>query len=249
LLSWKYLNSMLVSFGAPKEQLSLVVLLIGLGVGSLIGQLVYFIFSMIWDFIAEFRNTKKAAKERELANAAKKEKEDAENELFLENFKKAFRHYIYWKKDELRKLTKEEQCLESEYEHVQSLKNNNYIIKVSNVDSEKDIYKINPIIQQYVAEHWAEEIDRNLNDFFDEMSPEKEELLHILDMDQYHSTENIKQVTISFVRSIHPCITIENEDQHGFYLSFRYPYCSLFSERYGKDLAGELYISYDRVVS
>ncbi len=248
VLSWKHVQDYLSSSGLPKEQLSLVVLLIGVGLGSLIGQLIYMIIDYIWNRIGEEIATRKSKKEKEELREKKERSEQEKSDIFLSNFIKVFSHYPYWKKDELRKLTKGEQCLEWEYDHIRSLKSNDYIIKVSNVDRDRDIYKINPIIQEYVAAEWQEEVDKNMDAFFNDMTSEKETLLYVMEMEQYESNEPFHTDVIDALRPFHPCIMIEDENQFGLTLSFRFPYCSLFSERYGKDLADELHINDNRIL-
>ncbi|MNP85471.1 hypothetical protein D3C76_1852250 [compost metagenome] len=53
----------------------------------------------------------------------------------------------------------------------------------------------------------------------------------------------INLATVEVVKPLHPCFEIEREDEHGFYISFRFPYLNHFTDRTGKDFNAEVYIS------
>jgi hypothetical protein len=244
VVSWKYLDSTLTSLGAPKEQQSLIALLIGLGIGSLVGQIIYILIETIWNkiefyFKAREENIKKEKIENEkLAIIQEK------NEKLLVVFKKAFEHFPYFKKDVLRSMLEKEQRLEWNLEYVDSLKSNQYIIKTANIDSDTDLYTLNSAIQNYIEEQWKEETKLNMNDFFGEITPEKKELIEVM---KYTEVEFQGAISKSCLHTMPPCLIKEAEDKAGFYISFRTPYYELFSEKLGVELNQEVYISNDWV--
>jgi hypothetical protein len=249
VLSWKYLDSTLVSFGAPKEHQSLIVLLIGLGIGSLIGQAIYVVVSLAWGEVESCIKAKKEKNKNDELEKSQQHLEDQRNKEFLDGFKKAFEHFPYWKKDALRRLIDKERAMEWNLEYVDSLKNNKYIIRTINIDSDTDLYKIHPVIRDYVKSQWEAEIDSNMLDFFESITPEKNELMEIMRFTGGVFKGRISHSSVNLVNPLHPCFIREAEDEVGFYISFRDPYCSLFNEKTGLDFIDEVYIEHSCVLN
>lgn len=244
VLSWKYLDNTLVSLGAPKEHHGLIVLLIGLGLGSLIGQVIYVAVFSIWEKIETSLKEKKEKYKRDELEKAHKRLVDQKNEEFLEGFKKAFEHFPYWKRDALRLLIDKEQRMEWSLVYVDSLRTNNYILRTTNIDSDSDLYKIHPAIRDYVEVEWKAEIDSNMAEFFENITPEKSELIEVMKFTEEGFKGPISQACADLVNPLHPCFTREAEDEIGFYISFRNPYCSLFNEKTGVEFLDEVYIEH-----
>lgn len=245
VISWKYLNEKLVTYGAPAEHLSLIVLLIGLGAGSLVGQAIYGVIAFGWSKVEKKISAHKDKKTKTAIDAQTLLANNQAKNALLTTFKTVYEHYPYWKKDTLRRLVGGSQRLESDLDHVHTLKTNRYILKVANVDSESDIYEINPAISEYVDRHWQLEIERNMSDFFDNLTSEKQHLIEVM---TYTGTEfcgPINLATVQLVKPIHPCFEIECEDENGFWISFRHPYNSHFAEKTGVHFKDELYIRHD----
>lgn len=249
VLSWKYLDSTLASLGAPKEHHSLIVLLIGLGIGSLIGQAIYVVVSFIWGKIETSIQDKKEKKKQDELLKVQRHSEDERNKEFLEGFIKAFEHFPYWKKDALRSLIDREQRMEWGLDYVDSLKNNKYIIRTTNIDGDTDLYKIHPAIRDFVKKQWEKEIDSNMADFFRNLTPEKYELIEVMKFTEEEFKGPISHACANLVNPFHPCFTREAEDDVGFYISFRDPYCSLFNKKTGLELIDEVYIEHRWVLS
>jgi hypothetical protein len=249
VLSWKYLDNTLASLGAPKEHHSLIVLLIGLGIGSLIGQAIYVVVSSIWEKIDTSIKVKKEKQKKDELEKAQQRLVDQENEEFLEGLKKAFEHFPYWKRDALRLLIDKEQRMEWSLDYVNSLKTNKYILRTTNIDSDTDLYKIHPAIRGYVKAQWKAEIDSNMADFFGNLTPEKYELIEVMKFTEEEFKGPISQACADLVNPLHPCFTREAEDKIGYYISFRNPYCSLFNEKTGLELIDEVYIEHSWVRS
>jgi hypothetical protein len=215
VLSWKYLNKNLTDLGAPPEHLSLIVLLIGLGVGSLFGQLICYLTSKIWEKVTSCFNEKSEIKKKLIKDSKAKALEEEKNAEFLLKFKKAFEHYDYWTRGTLRELTEGEQCLEWGYDHIDNLKDNRYILKVTNVDSEKDIYEIHPVIKLFVKEHWEDEIKSTLKDFFQNASAYKTQLLELMTHDIDVASKDVEIKTVELLNEYARCFTKEAEDETG----------------------------------
>jgi len=105
VLSWQYLNELLIELGLPEEQLSIVVLLIGVGIGSLIGQTLTFLGTKIWDSIYKAIQTKKTDKAKVLALAEKQAQEEANNRRLIQRYENSLSHLNWDQKEKLRELT------------------------------------------------------------------------------------------------------------------------------------------------
>ncbi|MEZ8025471.1 hypothetical protein [Vibrio sp. 1F255] len=248
VLSWKYLNENLTELGAPPEHLSLIVLLIGLGVGSLFGQLICYLTSKSWGKVTSYFNEKSETKKKLIEDNKTKELEKEKNAEFLLKFKKAFEHYDYWTRSTLRELTEGEQCLEWGYAHIDNLKDNSYILKVTNVDSEKDIYEIHPVIKQFVKEHWEAEINSTLKDFFRNTSQYKAQLLELMTHDTDVASKDIETKTIELLNEFPRCFSKEAEDETGFYICFKDSYLTHFEKETGKTFIDEVYITHEQIL-
>jgi len=248
VLSWKYLHENLTGLGAPPEHLSLIVLLIGLGVGSLFGQLVCYLTSKSWGKITSYFSEKSENKKKLIEDNKSKELETEKNTEFLLKFKKAFEHYDHWTRDTLRKLTEGEQCLEWGYAHIDNLKDNSYILKVTNVDGEKDIYEIHPVIKQFVKEHWNTEVTSTLKDFFQSTSAYKNQLLELMTYETDTASIDVEIKTIELLNEYPRCFGKEAEDELGFYICFKDSYLSHFEKETGKTFIDEVYITHEQVL-
>lgn len=71
LISWEFLATSIPETKIPKEQISIVILLLGVGCGSLIGEIFSWIYGSLW-------NKYKSNKEEALNQRIKKEEADLE---------------------------------------------------------------------------------------------------------------------------------------------------------------------------
>ncbi|ROS01100.1 hypothetical protein EDC56_1526 [Sinobacterium caligoides] len=244
LLSWKYIDSILAPFGVPKEQYTIIISLISVGMGSLVGQVVYILFFWVWNKIDAAIKEKRKNQENYELEKARQESLEKENEEFLDGFKKVFEYFPYWKKDALRSLLDKEQRFESDIEHIYSLRTNNYIFRTTNISLDTDLYMINPAIREFVSAQWEDEKCKNMADFFGSITPEKNELIEVMTRTEEEFRGPISHACANLVDPIHPCFIREGEDEIGFHISFRDPYCSLFSEQTGREFVDELYIAH-----
>src|SRR5690606_15934107 len=105
LISWKYLEPVISETQISKEQLSIVLLLLGVGCGSLVGQAISWAGELLWK---KYTSKKEATlkKEMELEEAKRKiiEKEEKEK-LLLAKIQSSFEHLHIEQKATLRELT------------------------------------------------------------------------------------------------------------------------------------------------
>lgn len=62
VVSWKYFSELAKSFGTAEENISIVVLLAGIGFGSIFGQIITWVGELVWSFVNEKIEAKKLAK-------------------------------------------------------------------------------------------------------------------------------------------------------------------------------------------
>jgi hypothetical protein len=102
VLSWQYLNDLLLKFGVPEEHINIVVLLLGVGIGALIGHVLSFVGASLWNSIQNKREYRRAEKAKALALAVKKTKDEAENRILIERYERSFTHFHWDQKETLR---------------------------------------------------------------------------------------------------------------------------------------------------
>jgi hypothetical protein len=247
LLAWKYLNSVVEIYGVPSEHRSVIVLFIGLGLGSLIGHFVYSIINFLWSKYETSRldvlkqlDVQKAEKEAE-------KEQNIANNILLENFKKVYPHYNRWTKQVIRNLSLKESDLKSECEEVTVPTNNGYILKVANIDREQDIYKLHPVLTDFVSIEWRSEVDGNTKGFFDNYDDHKQELIKLLELKNRNDETQVSLSAINVVGHHRGIFDIEAEDDVGFYISVDQPYYDFICDKLDVELADETYILKARI--
>ncbi|NRD73023.1 hypothetical protein HQQ94_07170 [Shewanella sp. VB17] len=237
LLTWKYISKIVDITGISSEQKSVVVLFIGLGLGSLIGHLMYLGFDYCY-------SKHKKSKEKK----AKLKIEESESKKTLDEFKKVYLHYDHWTKKILRDLSNKELCIEWERYGLDAPKENGYIQKVLNVDSSKDIYKLHPALTSFVSNEWSDEVKANMGQLFDDFSENKKSLVKLLEFKNRGQEGPLAVDAIDVARNHQYIFNIEVEDEDGFYITLEQPYHDLICEKLNVELADETYILKSRII-
>lgn len=247
VISWKYFSELAQFFGTPDENLSIVVLLVGIGLGSLIGQLITWICEIVWNAISQLIEAKH--REEKLAEE-KLEKERItieKNENIIKRYHEAFAHFSWEQKEKMRVLTLRDITLDLSNDSFKALHENGYINALSQISRTTYLVKINPAIKKITSDTWASEIESHVDEFFFNMTPEKSKTLELL---EYRDVEDDSVIDFDPNEAISGhwiCIYKEGEDDCGYWLSFRSYYTDKFSERTGKTYQDETWIKKDRI--
>uniref|UniRef100_UPI001C12A83A hypothetical protein n=1 Tax=Vibrio salilacus TaxID=1323749 RepID=UPI001C12A83A len=237
LLSWSKVSLLIAKFNVPTEQKNLIVLFVSLGLGSLIGELIYKIINGIW---SKYQNSRKQSRER-------LEKENFNTELLV-RFKKVYPYFDYETKRLFYRLSKGERCLEWGYDEVDVPLKNGYVCKVANIDRERDIFRIHPALISYVVKEWAKEVELQLNNFRNDVSPYKETFLKLMATEKDQCGDSIDREVIEFVNNHRAIFQIEADDHEGFYITTYEPYVSECEKQLNIALLEEKHVLKRRIV-
>ena len=230
VLSWGYLSNLAKSFGTPDENVSIVVLLAGVGVGSIVGQIISWIGDVIWQLVNSKIQSKRLAKQAKEEAAEIKQKKEKANQVLAQRYAKSFLHFDWEQKEKLRELTLRDVKLDLSKVNLKALLDNKYIQVVSQISRNTYLVTLNSAVFELTRDTWKEEIREHVDEFFDELTPEK---LRVLELMEDRATEDKSSINVdieSVVSPFHSSIRKEAEDDAGFWLSFVPYYLSEFEE-------------------
>lgn len=249
VVSWSYFSELAKIFGTPDENIGIVVLLAGVGLGSIVGQIISWIGEWIWKSISSVLDSKRLAEQ-----AVKEKSEDdlriaKENEAILKKYTKSFGHLDWEQKEKLRELTLRDLTLEFSHLGFKSLLENKYIKVVSQISNKKYLVTLNPILTESTKSTWKKEIEDHVDEYFFEMTPEKHRILELMEDREADDESTIDFDIKSILRPYYSCIRKEAEEENGFWLCFRSHYLDEFSKRTGKEYQDEIWIDKNRIVT
>ena len=248
VVSWKYFSELAKSFGTPEENISIVVLLAGVGFGSIVGQIITWLGELVWNYVNGKLEAKRLAKQDLEEKAENEIKRAKENEALLQKYTESFSHLGWESKEKLRELTLRDITLDFSNLAFKALLENKYIKAVSQISNRTYVVTLNPIIAEVTKTTWEQEIKENLDDYFRDMTPEKQRILEIMEHREDDDDSVIDFDIKSTVSPYYSCIRREAEDENGFWLCFRSYYLDEFSKRTGKEYQDETWIDKSRIL-
>lgn len=248
VVSWKYFSELAKSFGTPDENISIVVLLVGVGLGSIAGQIITWIGEWIWKSIRRKLDAKQLAKQAIEEKAESCRQKAKETEAILKRYTESFVHLGWESKEKLRELTIRDITLDFSNLAFKALLENKYIKVVSQISNQIYLVTLNPILTEATKNTWAQEIKNHVDDYFFEMTPEKLRVLELMELRAVDDGSIINFDIKSTVSSYYSCIRREAEDGNGFWLCFESYYLDEFSKRTGKEYQDETWIDKSRIV-
>lgn len=248
VVSWKYFSDLANSFGTPDENISIVVLLAGVGLGSIVGQIITWIGEWIWKSISKKLDANKLAKQAIEEKAENDRRKAKENDAILKRYTESFGHLGWEPKEKLRELTLRDITLDFSNLAFKALLENKYIKAVSQISSQTYLVTLNPILTEVTKNTWEQEIKSHVDDYFFEITPEKARILELMEFREVDD-DSIIDFDIKFTVSPYcSCIRREAEDENGFWLCFRSYHLDEFSKRTGKEYQDETWIDKKRIV-
>lgn len=248
VVSWKYFSELSKSFGTPEENISIVVLLAGVGLGSIVGQIVTWVGEFSWNFVNGKIEAGKLAKQAIEEKAANELKMIKENERLLQKYTESFPHLGWESKEKLRELTLRDITLDLSNLAFKALLENKYIKVVSQISNRTYLVTLNPVIAEATKTTWEQEIKENVDDYFLDMTPEKQKVLELMEFREEDDDSVIEFDIRSTVSPYYSCIRREAEVENGFWLCFRSYYLDEFSKRTGRDYQDESWIDKSRIM-
>lgn len=248
VLSWGYLSNLAKSFGTPDENVSIVVLLAGVGVGSIVGQIISWVGDVIWQFVNSKIQSKRLAKQAREEIIENEQKKEKANQVLVQRYAKSFLHFDWEQKKNLRELTLRDVTLDLSRVNLKALLDNKYIKVVSQISRNTYLVTLNPAIFELTRDTWKKEIKDHVDEFFYDLTPEK---LRVLELMEDRANEDNSTISVDIESVVSPfdsCIEKEAEDDTGFWLSFRSNYLSEFEERTNNEYLDEVWIDRKRIV-
>src|SRR5690606_10019163 len=249
LISWKYLEPVISETQISKEQLSIVLLLLGVGCGSLVGHAISWAGELLWK---KYTSKKEATlkKEMELEEAKRKiiEKEEKEK-LLLAKIQSSFEYLHFEQKATLRELTLKNKTLDMSESNNSALEKNGYIQKLVHVRVTDYLTQINPLVSEFVKEQWAAEKESKVKSFL-EYNDYAEKLLELLEEDNQDKDFSVDKGVLKSVSRYSECIRGQDDDREnstGYWLWFEDYFLEEFEKKTGKSYVDEAFISLQRI--
>lgn len=249
LISWKYLEPVISETQISKEQLSIVLLLLGVGCGSLAGQAISWVTEFLWK---QHKSKKEAAlkQEMELEEAKREgiEKEQKEK-LLLAKIQSSFEHLHFEQKSTLRKLTLKNETLDMSDSNNSALEKNGYIQRLVHVRVTDYLTQINPLISDFIKEQWLAEKESKVKSFLD-YNDHAEKLLELLEEDNQGKDFPVDKEVLKSTSRYSEGVRGQDEDREnstGYWLWFEDSLLEEFEKKTGKSYVDEAFISLQRI--
>lgn len=193
-ITWNNLSA----FTDSSPHQDLISLFIGIGLGSLIGELFYKFLVYIYSLTIGKYCTLQEIKQKRIEEQKQKQK-------ILEHFMITYYNLDKSTKRILWKLTEKEQCFYTGYGvngNINALENNGYIKYFSTIGDDNNIYKIQPMIKHFLQEIYPNEIDIAFDNFIKDNNVIKEKMIQLM-----KENIQIEQISISLDELIEFCET------------------------------------------
>lgn len=241
VVSWVYIQPFLSQLGIPVEQISLIVLLIGVGLGSLLGLTISWIYSFFWD-----KHQQK--KEEALDLQAKNDAREKHNAKVVDMLKESIGYLPFHQKITLRMLTvTDKRILDTKDENNAALIRNYYVHKISEVGRNEVLVKINPVVYDVIKSDLDEYKKETVENFF-KFNEHAEEILSLLECSNAESVEPVSLSILSSVSNYSECIRRESYHDNSCVLSFDIFMLDMVEEKTGKSYQDEVHILTERIV-
>lgn len=250
-LSWKYLEPAITETKVSKEQLSIIILLFGVGIGSIVGHFVSLGFGVIWSKHEANKNEKLQAKELEGKKEEERIKKEKEKLLILAKIKKSFEHLHYEQKNTLRELTLGNKTLDISKSNNSALKENDYIQILVHVRVADYLVQINPIIIDFIKTQWGAEKESKVKGFIAH-NEHANVLLNLLDENNQENEVMVYQGVLKGLTEYSECIRgVEDDrkDNEGYWVFFEDYLLEEFEKQTGKSYIDEVFIPNERISS
>lgn len=249
LISWKYLEPVISETQISKEQLSIVLLLLGVGCGSLVGQAISWVTEFLWK---QHKSKKEAAlkQEMELEEAKREgiEKEQKEK-LLLAKIQSSFEYLHFEQKSTLRKLTLKNETLDMSDSNNSALEKNGYIQRLVHVRVTDYLTQINPLISDFIKEQWSAEKESKVKSFLD-YNDHAEKLLELLEEDNQGKDFPVDKEVLKSTSRYSEGVRGQDDDREnstGYWLWFEDSLLEEFEKKTGKSYVDEAFISLQRI--
>lgn len=251
LISWKYLEPVISETKISAEQLSIVLLLLGVGCGSLVGQVISWSIETLWK---QHKSKKETALNlrMELEEAElQRIKDEEKQKRMLEKIQSSFEHLHFEQKATLRKLTLKNETLDMSEQNNSALEKNGYIQRLVHVRVTEHLTQINPLISDFVKKQWAAEKELKVKEFL-QYNEHAEKLLELLEEKNQDKALPVDKGIFASTSRYSGCIQGDDDDKEnstGYWLWFEDYLLEEFEKQTGKSYLDEVFISLKRITA
>lgn len=249
LFLWKYLEPLISETNISREQLSIIILLLGVGAGSLLGQVISWGIGYVWEKHESKRNDALIQKKVLEETRQKQVEKESENALLLKKIQSSFEHLHLEQKKTLRKLTLGDKTIDISESDNLALQKNGYIQTLVHVSDSDYLTQINPSIREFVQNQWAEEKESKVKNFL-EHNDNAMQLLDLLEDNEENEAPIAKELLDTASR-YSECIRGDNdetEDRKGYWLWFEEYLLDEFERQTGRSYVDEVFIPSSRIL-
>ena len=250
IFSWEYAQPLIVRTGMSEEQAALVVLLLGVGIGTFLGHYIASFASFVW----KIKQNKKELEKQKENLKKQKEKADAEKQdnikKLVSKFETAFPHFTSYQKSVLRELTKKNGDYDLGWPDIKALHDSGYIEMLSHITKNQCLFMINPLLKDIVIDFYQGVVKNCTTEFLANMNEDFEEFLIALESDKKDSDKRISQDALGGIDNLFfsSCVSIQHEI-NGFWIYFNEDYREEFERQTGKSYLDEVFIKSKWIVS
>lgn len=246
ILTWLYISPLLSELAIPVEYFSFIVLLIGMGLGSLLG----IIISWICEFLLK-KYKKKKKKELDFQRRELERTQDEEEQRFRDiatatKLEASIDYLGVNEKETLYMLSQKNITIEHREYYDSVLLDNDYIQTISRIDSSKVLVKLNTALLNIVQTHFENYKKREVESFL-KSHENAEYLLDLLDVNNSEATTLIPINALKGLSLISNHISVAYLMGEGYRLSFGTFMCEAFEESTGRKYSDELFIPSNRI--
>ncbi|WP_415422162.1 hypothetical protein ACMHYR_19285 [Serratia marcescens] len=247
VFSWVKITPILSPYNLPVQISGLVATLFGVGLGTIVSAVIFFAVDGILEIKKE-----RSRKNLELAHKEEERRKHAEAIVaFVIKFEHNFEHYDARAKEIIEALSEKEQSFSTVQEFhsdtgpeaLRGLLNNEVIEVVMHINKNTAVYKINPLLKEWVYQYFYAKYQEDSAKFLQDLDTAKISLLDIMAKKNEHPKEPLPYPK-EFFKTPHmfmPCFeTNYAGDNWPFNFCFRKVYREHFEKILGKEFYDEV---------
>lgn len=246
VVSWVYIYPLLSNLGIPTEQVSIITILIGIGLGSLVGLSISFTYDFLSNKYNKYNKKKSDLKRQENEERRYKEEQEIRNSIIAEKLESSIDYLSLEDRENLYLLTQTATTIDYREYDDNVLLDNEYVQIISRIDGLRVLVKINQAVFDVVKAHF-EEYKKSKVESFLRSNENAEYILDILDIT---NSESVTPVNIDVIQSFSgfSChIRSEFHPESGYFLNFQRFMFEAFEEQTGRKYSEDFFIPLERI--
>lgn len=246
IITWLYISPPLSELGIPVEHFSFIILLIGIGLGSLLGIILSLIYDFFFNIYKKKSKEKSDFKRREIEKERDEEDQKIRNEVLVKKLESSIDYLGIEDKQTLYLLSQTIHTIDHREYNDSILLDNEYIQIISRVNKDRVLVELNPAILSTVQASF-EHYRKTEVEFFLKSNKNAERLLELLDVNNSEATTLVNIDVLRSVSGFSHHIHGEFHQGSGYWLSFDRFMFEAFEEQLGRRFSEEFFIPIARI--